>query len=77
MAGGLILQLLCSPVGNRNFLSETKQNFTTEWTPRSVYIIAGRSVMLEPMLEPRESSNFPMYLQKVSRTNNSLYFNET
>ena len=28
-----ILQLLCSPVGNQNFLSKTKLNFTTDWTP--------------------------------------------
>ena len=36
LAGGLILQLLYSPVGNRNSLSETKQYFLTGWTPHGV-----------------------------------------
>ena len=34
----LILQLLCSPIGNRNLLSETKQNFKTERTPHRVAV---------------------------------------
>ena len=36
LAGGLILQLLRSPFGNRNFLSKTKQNITTEGMMLSV-----------------------------------------
>ena len=38
LAIGLILQLLCSPIGNQNFRKKTKQNITTEQTPHSVYI---------------------------------------
>ena len=33
----MILQLLCSPIGNRNFREKTKQNITTEEMPQSVY----------------------------------------
>ena len=35
-AVGLILQL-SSPIGNRTFRKKTKQNFTTEGTPHSVF----------------------------------------
>ena len=34
---GLILQLLCSPTGDRNFWQETKQNITTEGKQHSVH----------------------------------------
>ena len=30
------MQLLCSPIGNRNFLKKAKQNITTEWAPHNV-----------------------------------------
>ena len=36
LAVGLILQLLCSPIGNRNFQKKRKQNITTEGTKHSV-----------------------------------------
>ena len=35
-AVGLILQLLCSHIGDRNIRKKTKQNITTERTPHSV-----------------------------------------
>ena len=35
-ACGLILQLLCGSIGNRNFRKKRKENITTEWTPHSV-----------------------------------------
>ena len=36
-AGGLILQLLCSPIGNQNYPSKTKHNITTEGMTHRVY----------------------------------------
>ena len=40
-AVGLLLQLLCSPIGNGKFQKNTKQNITTEWTPHNVYTVIG------------------------------------
>ena len=37
VAVGLILQQLCSLIGNRIFWRKTEQNFGTEWTPHSVH----------------------------------------
>ena len=50
---GLILQLLCSQIGNRKFRKETKQNITTEWIPHSVIVAKFRK---EERRERREVS---------------------
>ena len=34
---GLVLQLLCSPIGNRNYRKKTEQNIANEWTPQIVH----------------------------------------
>ena len=38
-AGGLILQLLGSPVSAQNFRSKTKEDLKTKWKPHSVHLI--------------------------------------
>ena len=37
LAVGLILQLVCGPIGNRNLPKKTKENFATEGTPHIVF----------------------------------------
>ena len=34
----LILQLLCSPIGHRNFQKKRKENNATDWTPNLVLL---------------------------------------
>ena len=54
MVAWYCMQLLCSPIGNRNFITKTKHNFMTEWMTHSVFPFESEAITI-PFPRPQRS----------------------